>query len=145
MRSRQTESAKKAEMRKQNNRDSKMRKQDKVNYVQQSIKKARKLLQRTQDPENHHRHRKIMCIICDRFIIGIEGICILTKDQIPQHNKSLSVESYENYYETMLNPEVKRQCQVNVEGIKDLLLLLNQESITMGMPLVHVDTMECSQ
>ena len=122
MRSRQTESAKKAEMRKQNDRDSKMRKRDKVDSVQYSIKKAKKFLQRTQDPKNHHRHRTIVCIICDQFIIGTEGICKFTKDQISQHNKRLSVESYENHYETTLNPKVKRQYQVNVEGIKDLLL-----------------------
>jgi len=107
MRSRQTERAKKTEVQKQNDRDSKTRKRDKINSVQRSIKKAKKLLQRTQDPENHHRHRTIVCIICDRFIIGTEGICKLTKDQISQHSEILSVESYENYYETTLNPKVK--------------------------------------
>jgi hypothetical protein len=52
----------------------------------------------------------------------MEGICKLTKDQISPHSKRLSVESYETFYETTLHPEVKRQYQVNVKCLKDLLL-----------------------
>jgi hypothetical protein len=86
------------------------------------MKEATKFLHRTHDPKNPHSHRTIVCIICDRFIIGTEGLCKLTKDQTSAHSKRLSVKSYENYYETILNPEVKRRYQVNVDGLKHMLL-----------------------
>jgi hypothetical protein len=38
------------------------------------------------------------------------------------HSKRLSVESYKNYYDTTLKPEVTKQYQVNVDGLKGMLL-----------------------
>jgi hypothetical protein len=38
------------------------------------------------------------------------------------HSKRLSVESYENYYDTTLKPKVMKQYQVNVDGLKGMLL-----------------------
>ncbi len=122
VRNRQVESAEEAARRKQKDRGSKTEKRVEVNAIHRSIKDAKKFLHRTQDPENSHRHRSIVCITCDQFIIGTEQICELTKDQISPHSKRLSVESYELFYETTLHPEVKRKYQVNVEGLKDLLL-----------------------
>jgi hypothetical protein len=138
---RQAESAKEAAKQKRKNRDSmvrnlrlkvpkkqkedrnsKRRKWVEMNAIHQSIKDANKFLHRTQAPKNSHRHKTIVCIICDQFIIGTEGIWKLTKDEISPHSKRLYVKSYETFYETTLHPEVKRQYQVNVEGLHDLLL-----------------------
>ena len=63
-----------------------------------------------------------MCIICDRCIIGTEAIRKLTKAQISLHKKRLSVDSYEEYYETTLNPEVTKQYQINIDDFKGMLL-----------------------
>ncbi len=50
--------------------------------------------------------------------------------------KRLSVESYEEYYETKLKPEVTKQYEV--DGLKG-----NQEGIAMGMQPVQFVTVEC--
>ncbi len=63
-----------------------------------------------------------MCIICDCCIIGTEAIRKLTKEQILLHKKRLSVDSYEEYYETTLKPEVTKQYQINVDDLKGMLL-----------------------
>ena len=78
-----------------------MKKRVEVNAIHRSMKNAKKYLHRTQDPKNPHRHRTIVSIICDQFIIGTEGICKLTKDQISPHSERLSVESCETFYETI--------------------------------------------
>ncbi len=61
-----------------------------------------------------------MCIICDHCIIGTEAIHKLTKGQILLHKKRLSVEGYEEYYETKLKSEVTKQYEV--DGLKGMLL-----------------------
>ena len=38
------------------------------------------------------------------------------------HKKRLSVDSYEEYYETTLNPEVTKQYQINIDDFKGMLL-----------------------
>ena len=55
------------------------------------IGKQRKqfFLFRTQDPFNPHNHRAIVCIIYDCFLIGIETIHKLTKEDIRAHSKDL--------------------------------------------------------
>jgi hypothetical protein len=63
-----------------------------------------------------------VCIICDRCIIGTEAIHKLTKAQISLHKKKLSVDSYEEFYETTLKPEVTKQYQINVDDFKGMLL-----------------------
>jgi hypothetical protein len=63
-----------------------------------------------------------VCIICDCCIIGTEAIRKLTKEQILLHKKRLSVDSYEEYYETTLKPEVTKQYQINVDDLKGVLL-----------------------
>jgi hypothetical protein len=89
---------------------------DDMEYViSRSKKEALKFLHRTKDLKNPHKHRAIVCIICDRCIIGTEAIRKLTKAPISLHKKRLSVDSYEEYYETTLKPEVTKQYQINVE------------------------------
>jgi hypothetical protein len=75
---------------------------DMENVINHSMKESLKYLHRTKDFENPLKHRAIVCIICDRFIIGTEAIHKLTKEQILLHERRLSVASYEEYYETKL-------------------------------------------
>jgi hypothetical protein len=87
---------------------------DMTNVINRSMQEAKKFLHRTQDHANPHKHRAFVCIICDHFIIGTETIHKLKKEEISMHGKKLSVESYENYFDTTLEPEVTKQYQVNV-------------------------------
>jgi hypothetical protein len=41
-------------------------------------KEALKFLHRTQNAENPHKHKSIVCVNCDRFIIGTETIHYLS-------------------------------------------------------------------
>ncbi len=63
-----------------------------------------------------------MCIICDWFIIGIETIHKLTNNQISKYSNRLSVQTFKSYHGQVLNPELRKQYQVNVDGLKDMLL-----------------------
>ena len=97
-------------------------KDDMEDVIRRSKKEALTFLHRTKDLKNPHKHRAIVCIICDRCIIGTEAIRKLTKAQILLHKKRLSVDSYEEYYETTLKPEVTKQYQINVDDFKGMLL-----------------------
>ena len=126
---RQTETEQQGAKRKKTDRESKRRKreegrdssvEDMSKIIDHATKEAKQFLHRTQDLGNPHRHRAIVCIICDRFIIGTETIHKLTKQHIGAHSKRLGVKSYEEYYQTTLKAEVKRQYQV--QGLQDMLL-----------------------
>jgi hypothetical protein len=93
---------------------------DMEHVINQSMKESVKFLHQTKHPENPHKHRAIVCIICDCCIIGTEAIHKLTKEQFLLHKKRLSVESYEEYYETKLKSEVTKQYEVS--GLKGMLL-----------------------
>ncbi len=93
-----------------------------TNAIKPSMKKTKWIYHRTQDPANPHCHRAIVCIICDWFIIGRETIHKLTHDQISQHSNILSVQAYKSYHGQVLKPKVRKQYQVNVDGLKDMLL-----------------------
>jgi hypothetical protein len=86
------------------------------------IKEAKKYLHRTQDSFNPHKHKSIVCIVCDQFINGTETIYYLSKNNISAHGRRLSVESYERYYDTKLKPEVRNQYVINDVDLKVLLL-----------------------
>ena len=94
--------------------------EDMSNVIDRATKEAKQYLHRTQDPANPHMHRAIVCIICDRFIIGTETIHKLTKEDIGVHSGRLGVKSYEEFYQTTLKDEVKRQYRV--QGLQDMLL-----------------------
>ncbi len=66
-----------------------------TNAIKRSMKKAKQILHRTQDPAYPHWHRAIMCIICDWFIIGTETIHKLTNNQISKQSNRLLVQTYE--------------------------------------------------
>ncbi len=95
---------------------------DMTNVINWSMQEAKKFLRRTQDPAHPHKHRAFVCIICDHFIIGTETIHKLKKEEMLMHSKRLRVESYKNYYDTTLKPKVTKQYQVNVDGLKGMLL-----------------------
>jgi hypothetical protein len=112
MRKRQTKTNKQGTKRKKTDPDCKMRKrhkdkthrsqndsrdcygEDMTNVINWATKEAKQCLFRTQDPSNPHKHRAIVCIICDCFIIGIKTIYKLTKEDIQAHSKRLGVKSY---------------------------------------------------
>ncbi len=60
---------------------------DVEHVLNQSMKESVKFLHQTKDPENPHKHRAIVCIICGCCIIGTEAIHKLTKEQILLHKK----------------------------------------------------------
>jgi len=90
--------------------------------IERSIKEAKHILHRTKHPDNPNRHRAIVCVICDCFVIGTEKICKLKPEQISSHGHRLSVKSYEEWYETKIKPELIKQYHINAEGLQDLLL-----------------------
>ncbi len=93
-----------------------------TNAIKCSMKKAKWILHRKQYPANPHCHRTIVCITCDQFIIGTETIHKLTNDQISKHSNRLSVQTYESYHGQVLKPKLRKWYQVNVDGLKDMLL-----------------------
>ena len=111
------------------------------------MKEAKRILHRTQDSANPHSHRAIVCIICDWFIIGTETIRKLTNDQISKHSNRLSIQTYESYHGQVLKPKLRKQYQVNIDGLKLKMCSyhLDQGNITMVMPLVSAATKECAQ
>ncbi len=93
-----------------------------TNAIKCSMKKAKQILHRTQDPASPHCHRAIVCIICDWFIIGTETLHKLANEQISKHINRLSVQNYKSYHGQVLKLELRKQYQVNFDGLKDLLL-----------------------
>jgi hypothetical protein len=94
-----------------------------ANAIERSMKKAKQILHRTHNPANPHCHRAIVCILCDWFIVGTETIHKLTNNQISKHSNRLSVQTYKSCHGQVLKPELRKQYQVNVDGLKDMLLL----------------------
>jgi hypothetical protein len=84
------------------------------------MKESVKFLHQTKDPESPHKHRAIVCIICNCCVIGTEAIHKLMTEQNLLYEKRLSVESYEEYYKTKLKSEVTKQYEV--DGLKGMLL-----------------------
>jgi hypothetical protein len=136
-RKRQTESNEQGTKRKKTNQDCLRRKreelrhqsrndsrdcngEDMTNIIDRATKVAKQVLHRTRGPANPHNHRTTACIICDCFIIGTETIHKLTKEDIGAHSERLGVKSYEEYYQTTLKAEVKKQYQI--QGLQDMLL-----------------------
>ena len=66
----------------------------------------------------------LVCIVCDRHIIGTEKVCHLTKKQLLRNKLRLGVESYDKFYidngYKKLHPELVKQYKV---GDMDGLLL----------------------
>jgi hypothetical protein len=146
-RKRQTESDEQGAKRKKTNRDCLRRKreelrhqsrndsrdcnrEDMTNVIDRATKEAKQFLHRTQDPAYPHNHRATVCILCDLFIISTETIHKLTKEDIGAHSERLGVKSYEEYYQTTLKAEVKKQYQV--KGLQDMLLSPRSRKYPIG-------------
>jgi hypothetical protein len=96
------------------------------------MKEAKKYLHRTQNSFNPHKHKSIVCVLCYWFIIGTETIYYLLQNNISAHGRRLSVESYEKYYDTKLNSEVRNQYVINNVDLKVLLLSPRSRKISKG-------------
>jgi hypothetical protein len=76
------------------------------------------------DPPVVQYHQALVCICCDRHIIGAEQMCYLRKDQLEKNKDRIGLESYNNYYMNLgydeLHPELVKQYQV--DGLPGLLL-----------------------
>ncbi len=98
-----------------------------VNGIQvkttKSVTEARRINQRTAVGEDEEgggtgAHRAHVCVICNRFIIGTEKLCELTKEGIEKHRGRISVESFETYYGISLKPDLIKQYQIyNMPGL----------------------------
>ncbi len=107
-----------------------------TNVIDCATKEAKQFLHWTQDPANPHKHRATVCIICDHFIIGTETIHKLTKKDICAHSERLGVKSYEEYYQTTLKAEAKKQYQV--QGLQDMLFSPRLRKYPDGYPTCFV-------
>ena len=66
-----TDSDYKRRKRKEKRHQSQSNKEDMTNVIDHAMKEAKQFLHRTRDPGNPHRHRAIVCIICDCFRIAL--------------------------------------------------------------------------
>ncbi len=85
------------------------------------MKEANKILHRTQESDNSHKHKSIVCVICDWFIIGTETIHYLSKDRMGEHSNRLSVKNYKRNYGIELKTEARNQYLINDGNLKYLL------------------------
>eukprot|EP00957_Ditylum_brightwellii_P157786 12009389-Ditylum_brightwellii.AAC.1 len=53
-----------------------------------------------------HSHQIPVCVICDRFIIGVEEICSIKRETIEEHHVRLGVKQYETHYARKLPEEL---------------------------------------
>ncbi len=109
------------------------------------MKEAKKYLHRTQDPQNPHKHKSIVCVICNQFIIGTEQIHHLSKNDISAHSQKFSMKSYDRYYETVHVPEVRNQYMINDGNLKDLLLSPRARKNIMDIVPAPIVSVVCSQ
>ena len=87
--------------------------------IKESVKRRIKLV--THMYRGNNKHQASVCIICDRFIIGIEILHKLPKERILENSHRLSVETYQEFYNgEELNPILVQQ--YHVAGLPGLLL-----------------------
>ena len=65
-------------------------KDDMEDVIRRSKKEAMKFLHRTKDPKNPHKHRAIVCIICDRCIIGTDFLISSAKIHLQDSTRAIS-------------------------------------------------------
>ena len=66
--------------------------------------------------------RANVCVVCDRFIIGMEEVKLIHKDMLIKNADRLSVESYEEYFCISMKRELVRQYEVDDDDMKGILL-----------------------
>ena len=95
------------------------------------IKNAISVISRTL--RDHYHFKASVCVICDRFIIGVEKIHSLTKERILLNSHRISVKMYEDFYGINMHPILIQQYEINdING-----LLLSPRSHRTG------DSFEC--
>jgi hypothetical protein len=95
-----------------------------------SMKNAVKCLHRTKDPENDRMHQMPICLICDRFIIGADRVHQMSAKAVKKHSNILSSQAYEEYQNSPMHPELKRQ--YSVRGLPGLLLSPRARKTRLG-------------
>ena len=114
--------------------------------IENSVKKAIEALTRTKcDESNEMPHNSVhaanICVVCDTFIIGMEPIEWLSKEQLLKHKVRLSVANYESFFNRKL-PSVLVD-QYNVGDIDLRHMLLSPRAKTKGNKLNYTCCTSC--
>ena len=75
----------------------------------------------TQTHRGNNNHQALVCVICDRLIIGTERIHSLTKERILENQIRLSVKTYEEFYDGQTLNQILVQ-QYFIHSLPGLLL-----------------------
>ena len=75
------------------------------------VKQSISLLKQTKIPDNESDevNSANICVVCDRFIIGIQQINWLKSSELADNEKKLSVTSFEDYYRMKLPSTLREQ------------------------------------
>jgi len=93
------------------------------------------------DIQRNTSHAANICVVCDTFIIGIEPIEWLSKEQLLKHKVRLSVANYESFFNRKL-PSVLVD-QYNVEDIDLRHMLLSPRAKTKDNKLIYMCCTSC--
>ena len=63
--------------------------------IEGSIKKAQTSSIRTH--KGYNKHQALVCLVCDRLIIGTETIHLLSKEWLLMHQYRLNVKAYQDF------------------------------------------------
>mmetsp|Transcript_6664 Transcript_6664/g.8397 ORF Transcript_6664/g.8397 Transcript_6664/m.8397 type:complete len:142 (-) Transcript_6664:79-504(-) len=69
--------------------------------------KAIKQAIRTKRPNG--THQAIVCVVCDRVIIGEEKVCNISTERLEENQHRISVVAYEEFYRKPLHPLLLEQ------------------------------------
>ena len=88
-----------------------------------SMKEALKYMNRTKIENTKDKHRACICTICDSFIIGVEPVCWLSREEIQIKRHYLSVSFLEDMIQEQLPEELRNYYKIEEdEELHDLLL-----------------------
>ena len=71
---------------------------------------------------NSDKQRANICVVCDRFIIGMEEVKMIEKETLIKNANRLSVSSYEEHFCLSMKRELISQYEVHDDDLKGLLL-----------------------
>ncbi len=86
--------------------------------IKQSLKKAKDMDQRLHMDGKSDVFKARVCVVFNRFIVGTEKICKITKDQLKSHEPVLGVESY-TVFHGQIHPQLIEQYKL--QGLEGLL------------------------
>ena len=87
-----------------------------------SMEEALGFINRTKINGTENEHRACVCCICDSFIIGVEPICWLSKEDIKNKQQYLSVSYLEEMIEEHFPEELRNYYKIEDQDLDDLLL-----------------------